>query len=134
MTDQERVPNTALARGIVRIIVALEAVGALALFVYTIMGFTSRGDDPLLPALSIVVVTGIALVWVAATAVGLVRGQSWARGSALTVQILLFTVGIGAFQGLFAQPALGWALTAPAVIGFVAAVLSKPAAPETPQR
>jgi len=133
MTDRERLSRAAAARWIASIIVTLEAVGAAVLFGYSVFGFVTRGDDPFLPALSIVLVAGIAFVWVAATAAGLLRRRSWARGSALTVQMLLFTVGIGAFQGLFAQPSLGWALVLPAVAGGIAAVLSKPGDPAAAQ-
>lgn len=132
MTGPEQPSRATAASWVVRGILVLEALASVALLVTTVVGFIARGDDPLLPALSIVIVAAIACLWVVATAIGMIRGRSWARGSTLTIQILLFTVGVGAFQGLFAQPAYGWALTLPAVIGFIAAVLSKPSTPPTP--
>jgi hypothetical protein len=59
---------------------------------------------------------------VVATFVGLLRRRSWARASALTIQILQLAVAVGCFQGLFARPDLGWALLAPAVVAAVLAV------------
>ncbi|WP_244255812.1 hypothetical protein [Rathayibacter sp. VKM Ac-2760] len=69
--------------------------------------------------IAIVVLSVIALAWVAATTVGTARRRSWIRASALTVQLVLMAVALGAFQGQYAVPDVGWALLAPALLAVV---------------
>lgn len=73
-------------------------------------------------AVAIVVAAALAAVWVVATAIGSLRRQSWMRGSAVTWQLLQAAVAVGCFQGLYAQPWLGWALLIPAVVGILLVV------------
>jgi hypothetical protein len=54
----------------------------------------------------------------AATIVGLLRGQAWVRASAIVWQVLQFAIGVGALQGSFAQPAWGWPIVAVSVVTF----------------
>lgn len=105
-------------------LVALEALGTIALVAYAFVGFLNRGDADVMQSVSIVLVAAIAAFWVTATAVGLSRKRGWSRGSALTIQIFIFSIAVGALQGIFAQPVIGWALAAPAVITFAAALLA----------
>lgn len=121
--------NTRSAWVVLAIVVGLEALGSIVLLGYTVLGFANRGDDEFLPALSILVVAAIAAFWVSVTFFALTRQRGWARGSALTIQIFIFSVAVGAFQGFYAQPAVGWALLVPAVLGFVFALAARPAEP-----
>ena len=107
------------------VMLCLEAIAGVILFGYTIVGFAQRGDDELLPAVSIVVVAALSAFWVGATFLALTRKQHWARGSAVTIQIFIFSVAVGAFQGFYAQPLVGWALAIPAAVTFVAAILAR---------
>ena len=69
-------------------------------------------------ALSLTVLVVIATGWMAATIVGLLRGQAWVRASAIVWQVLQFAIGVGALQGSFAQPAWGWPIVAVSVVTF----------------
>jgi hypothetical protein len=107
---------------VLTVIVALEGalvVGLALWLVYELLTQTPE-SYPSAVALTILVLVGAA--WVVATFVGLLRRRSWARASALTIQILQLAVAVGCFQGLFARPDLGWALLAPAVVAAVLAV------------
>jgi hypothetical protein len=60
-----------------------------------------------------------ATAWIASAAVGALRAQSWVRGAALTWQLCQVAVAVGAFQGIFAQPAVGVAILVPTVAAVV---------------
>lgn len=60
-----------------------------------------------------------ATAWVAAAAVGALRGRSWVRGAALTWQLCQLAVAVGAFQGIFAQPTIGFAILVPTVLALI---------------
>lgn len=107
-------------------LLAAESLGALWLAYATIAGFLGALDEPLMPIVSILIVGLAASAWVIITLVAALRGRGWARGSALTLHILLLGVAIGAFQGAFANPAAGWGLLIPAGLGIYAAVQSRP--------
>ena len=60
-----------------------------------------------------------ATAWVAAAAVGALRGRTWVRGAALTWQLCQLAVAVGAFQGVFAQPLVGVVILVPTVLALV---------------
>lgn len=70
-------------------------------------------------ALVLTVLSAIAAVWVSLIAVNTLRGASWIRGAAVTWQILQIAVAVGAFQGFYARPDIGWALLLPAILVIV---------------
>jgi hypothetical protein len=66
-------------------------------------------------AIALTVLVVIAAVWLAVIGVNTLRGAPWVRGAIVTWQILQIAVAVGAFQGLFARPDIGWALLIPAI-------------------
>jgi hypothetical protein len=60
-----------------------------------------------------------ATAWIASAGVAALRAQPWVRGAALTWQLCQVAVAVGAFQGIFAQPAAGIAILVPTVIALV---------------
>ena len=102
-----------------------ETLAILGLFVATLVGFVNRGEDPLLAALSIVIVVAVVALWLVLTLTALLRNRGWARGSTLTIQILAFSVAVGAFQGIYAQVGIGWTIAIPAMVTFVAALIAR---------
>jgi hypothetical protein len=106
-------------------LLGLEAAAMVVLTVVLVVDVLVLPADSLASALALTVTVGVGAVGVIAVAVGLWRLRPWTRGAALVVQVLLGAVGLGALQGVFAQPAIGWALIVPAVAGVVL-VLSKP--------
>ena len=70
-------------------------------------------------ALALMVLTAAAAVWVGFVAVNVLRGRAWTRGAAIVVQVLQGAVAIGCFQGVFAQPEIGWVLLIPALVVLV---------------
>ena len=82
---------------------------------------------------SLVVMAAVSLAWVVATLAGAVKSKaSWVRGSALTIHVLLFAAGTGCLQLDIGPWWFGFGLVALALIGFLAAILARPAtAPES---
>ncbi|WP_234407325.1 hypothetical protein [Microterricola viridarii] len=67
-------------------------------------------------ALVILALTIVAFVFVGAVAVGAMRRQSWIRGAGIGWQLMQIAVAAGCFQGIYANPAAGWALLAPSLV------------------
>ncbi len=71
--------------------------------------------DSYASAVALAVLTAIAAVWLAVIGVNVLRGSPWVRGAIIVAQVLQVAVAIGAFQGAFARPDLGWLLLVPAL-------------------
>ena len=67
-------------------------------------------------AIALTVLVAVGAAFVLAVAVGTVRRQPWVRGGALIWQLVQLAIALGAFQGAYAQPAIGWAILVPSVI------------------
>ncbi|HEV7811526.1 MAG TPA: hypothetical protein VGO99_01090 [Leifsonia sp.] len=110
------------------------ALGA-ATFFLTFELFT-RVPDSYASAIGITVLSALAAVWLGAMAAHTLRGSPWIRGAAITVQLLQIAVAVGAFQGLFARPDIGWLLMIPAILVlvllFTRSVLTATSRPEEP--
>jgi hypothetical protein len=61
-------------------------------------------------AIAILVLTVVAAAWVGMIAIHTLRGRPWTRGAAVVWQVLQGSIGLGALQGLFARPDVGWPL------------------------
>ena len=87
----------------------------VAATVYLVIELLIATPASLASALFLTVLTGIAAAWLGVIAVNTLRASPWIRGAAITWQVLQIAVAIGCFHGLFAQPAIGWALLVPAL-------------------
>jgi hypothetical protein len=61
-------------------------------------------------AIAILALTVLAAVWMAIIIRHTLRGRSWTRGATIVWQVLQASVGLGALQGIFARPDVGWPL------------------------
>jgi hypothetical protein len=95
---------------------ALLMLGLSAWFLFELLAATPSSFTS---ALAIFVILLIATAFVVALAVGLIRRQTWIRGGAVTWQLIQIAVAIGAFQGIFAQPGIGWLLLIPSIVVLV---------------
>ena len=107
---------------VLAVIVGLEALLVTGVAVWLLVELLTQRPESYPSAIAITVLGFLAAAWAILTVVGLFRRRSWARASALTIQILQLAVAVGCFQGLFARPDLGWALLVPAVVAGVLAV------------
>ena len=99
------------------VLLFLEAAGAVALVVWLAYELVAVGPESYASGVALLVLAVLAAVWISLTAVSTLRPKSWVRASAVTWQVLQTAVAIGSFQGLYAQPDLGWALLVPALVG-----------------
>ncbi|MBC7589824.1 MAG: hypothetical protein H7226_02115 [Salinibacterium sp.] len=86
---------------------------------YLIVELFVATPDSYASGVALAVFTAIATVWLAVIGVNVLRGRAWVRGATIVVQVLQIAVAIGAFQGAFARPDLGWLLMIPAVAALV---------------
>ena len=70
-------------------------------------------------ALALLVLAAIAAIWLGVIAANVLRGRAWTRGAAIVWQVLQGAVAIGCFQGVLAQPDIGWVLLLPALVVLV---------------
>jgi hypothetical protein len=86
---------------------------------YLVIELVTAVPDSYASAVALAVLTTIGAVWLAVIGVNVLRGSPWIRGATIVVQVLQIAVAIGAFQGSFARPDLGWLLLIPAVAALV---------------
>ncbi|QHC55981.1 hypothetical protein [Rathayibacter tanaceti] len=97
-------------------VLTLETLAVAALAGWLVIELLTTRADTVGGGVAIVVLALIALGWAAATTLAAIRRRSWMRGSALTMQLVQMAVALGAFQGQYAAPDIGWALLAPALV------------------
>ncbi|MGK0715637.1 hypothetical protein ACR5KS_06175 [Leucobacter sp. W1153] len=117
------------AWGALLAVLTVEAFGGIAALVPITTDFLGASDEPLGPRLSIFLAALISWAWVLFTLWGAARTRaSWARGSAITLHVLIFAAGTGVLQmgGMIGEPLLGWGLVLLALVGFFAALLARP--------
>lgn len=84
-------------------------------------------------AIAILALAVLAAVWVGMIAVHTLRGRPWTRGATVVWQVLQASVGIGALQGLFARPDVGWPLIILSLV-VLALLFTKPVIEATARR
>lgn len=108
-------PGVKAALVAVTAILFLEALGLIAVVVWLVVDLVALQPSSYATAIALIVLVVIGAVWVSAVAVGSLRRAPWTRAAAIVWQILQLSVAVGAFQGLFARPDVGWLLLVPAI-------------------
>ena len=96
-------------------ILLLEAAALVALTIWLLVDLFALEPSSYATAIALLVLVAIAALWMGAVAVASLRRAPWTRAGAIVWQILQISVAVGAFQGLFARPDIGWLLLVPAV-------------------
>ena len=109
-------PRTLL---VLTVVVALEALALVAATVWLAIEIAVATPESMATAIALAVTCAIVAAGVAWLAVGLARRRHNVRGGVLVWQIMQAAIGIGALQGVFARPDIGWVLLIPAIVGFV---------------
>jgi len=108
-------------------LLAVETIAGVIALMPLALGFFEAGDDLFGQRVSVLLAGLLAVVWVAVTFLGALRSRaSWARGSALTLHVLLFAAGTGILQYGLAPSWVGWTAVIAAFVGFFAALLARP--------
>jgi hypothetical protein len=100
---------------VVSALLFLEAVALVAIIVWLVVDLVTLEPSSYPTAIALIVLVVIGAVWVGAVAIASLRRASWSRAAAIVWQILQVSIAVGAFQGLFARPDVGWLLLVPAV-------------------
>lgn len=100
---------------------------------YLVIELFVATPDSYASGVALAVLSAIAAVWLAIIGVNVLRGSPWVRGATIVVQALQIAVGIGAFQGAFARPDLGWLLLIPALAA-IALLFTSPVLAATVRR
>ncbi len=92
-----------------------EAGALIAVLVWLVVDLLVLQPSSFATAIALVVLVAIAAAWVSAIAVASARRAPWSRAAAIVWQVLQLSIAVGAFQGLFARPDVGWLLLVPAI-------------------
>jgi hypothetical protein len=123
--DDEVVPSGRPAPLLVLIVVVgLEFLAMAAVTVFLLVELLTTPAASVASAIALLVLAVLATLWLGAMLVGLRRGRAWVRSGIIVWQVLQGALAIGAFQGVFRVPAVGWALLIPALLA-ITLVLSK---------
>ena len=116
-SDGVATPDTGVrtALVVVSVLLLLEAAAMIALVIWLVIDLFSLEPSSYATAIALLVLVAIGAIWVVTVAVGSLRQASWSRAAAIVWQILQVSIAVGAFQGLFARPDVGWVLLVPAV-------------------
>jgi hypothetical protein len=109
---------------VVALILVAETLVLSGLTGFLIYQLVVDSQDSIASAVGLVMIAIVATAWIAITAIGFVKGKSFARGSALVWQVLQGAVGLASNQGLFARPDIGSGLFVPAVIALALLLVS----------
>jgi hypothetical protein len=96
-------------------ILLLEAVALAAVVVWLVIDLLALEPSSYATAIALLVLVVIAAIGVGAVAVASLRSAPWSRAAAIVWQVLQLSIAVGAFQGLFARPDVGWFLLVPAI-------------------
>ena len=100
---------------VVSALLFLEALALVAIVVWLVVDLITLQPSSYATAIALIVLVVIGAVWVGAVAIASLRRAPWSRAAAIVWQILQISIAVGAFQGLFARPDVGWLLLVPAV-------------------
>jgi hypothetical protein len=101
------------------VVLALEFLAVAAVTVVLLVDLLVAPPAVLVNGLALIVLAALAALWLGAMVVGLLRGRPWVRSGVIVWQFLQIAIAVGAFQGVFRVPAIGWALLVPAVVALV---------------
>lgn len=101
------------------VIVLAECALLVVAVVYLIVELFVETPASFASAIALTFLVIIAAIWLAVVGVNILRCRPWVRGATVVWQILQIAVAVGCFQGVFAEPAIGWALLVPAVVAFI---------------
>lgn len=100
---------------VISAVLMLEAAALIALVVWLVIDLVVLQPSSYATAIALLVLVAIGALWLSLTAVGSLRRVPWSRAAAIVWQVLQVSVAVGAFQGLFARPDIGWLLLVPAI-------------------
>lgn len=114
--DQRPKSGTLIGLGIVLL---FEALALAILSVWFLIEILTTEVNSIPGSILTLALAVLATVWVAAAGVGAFRARPWVRAAALTWQLCQLAIAVGTFDGIFAQPQIGYAVLVPTVLALV---------------
>lgn len=99
----------------VSVLLVLEALAVAGVAIWLLVDLFALQPSSYAMAIALLVLVVLGAIWVGATAVASFSRAPWSRAAAIVWQVLQLSIAVGAFQGLFARPDVGWFLLVPAV-------------------
>ena len=108
-------------------VLGIETLAGVVALIPLALGFLDAGEDLLGQRVSVLLAGLLSVLWVAVTFLGALRSRaSWARGSALTLHVLMFAAGTAMLQYALAPGWAAWGAILLAFAGFFSALLARP--------
>ncbi|WP_186377252.1 hypothetical protein [Curtobacterium pusillum] len=123
--DPEPVQRRSPALVALLVVVGIEFAALVVLTVVLVVELVVAPATSLASGIALTLLTAIAALWLGALCVGLRNRRPWVRSGIIVWQVMQGALAIGAFQGVFRVPAIGWLLLVPALLG-ITLVLSRP--------
>ena len=123
--ESEPVPPRSPALVGLLVVVGLEFAALVVVTVVLVVELLTAPAASIASGIALTVLSAIAALWLGALLVGLRNRRPWVRSGIIVWQVLQGALAIGAFQGVFRVPAVGWVLLIPALLG-ITLVLSRP--------
>lgn len=116
------------------VVVGLEFAALVVVTVVLVVELIVAPASSLASGVALTILSAVAALWLGALLNGLWKRRAWVRSGIIVWQVLQGAIAIGAFQGVFREPAVGWVLLIPALLGItfvlsrsVTAALARPA-------
>jgi hypothetical protein len=123
-TSRRQVLRNPALLGLV-VVLGLEFLALVVVTVVLVVELIVAPATSVASGIALAVLSAVAALWLGAMLVGLLRVRPWVRSGIVVWQVLQGAIAIGAFQGVFRSPAIGWVLLLPALVG-ITLVLSRP--------
>jgi hypothetical protein len=107
------------------VVVGVEFAALVVVTVVLIVEVVLAPATSIASGIALTVLSAIAALWLGSLFIGLRNRRPWVRSGIIVWQVLQGALAIGAFQGVFRVPAVGWLLLIPALLG-ITLVLSRP--------
>ena len=113
--DESGRPRWQALIGLLALILTAECVMLAGATIFLVVELLTATPESYASAIALTVLTAVAAGWLAAIVAGTIRRRPWVRGAAIVWQVLQIALAIGCFQGLLAEPSIGWFLLLPAL-------------------
>ena len=107
------------------VVVGVEFAALVVVTVVLIVELVLAPATSIASGIALTILSAIAALWLGSLFIGLRNRRPWVRSGIIVWQVLQGALAIGAFQGVFRVPAVGWLLLIPALLG-ITLVLSRP--------
>lgn len=107
------------------VVVGAEFAALVVVTVVLVVELLVAPASSIASGIALTLLSAIAALWLGSLCIGLRNRRPWVRSGIIVWQVLQGALAIGAFQGVFRVPAVGWLLLVPALLG-ITLVLSRP--------